>query len=205
MRGEPHEKMGKNTNKPVRGGGKGGGGSSSYGDDGGDGGGGGGDGGPPVKHSAEFEQAELDRLLNPVARPTWDEFKEQQRKKGEMEGAEARAEEEAGRAFRAELDAARNERLGAAAAAAGGDDGKKKHKHKDKHKKDKHKKDKHKKDKHKDKKHKKRRRDSSSEDSDDDSDSDSGAKKKKKKSSKDKADGPVSLRAFFNQGSSDED
>ena len=184
--------MGKNTNKPVRGGKGGGGGGyggggGGYGDDGE----GGDTSGGMMKHSKEFEQAELDRLLNPVERPSWEQFKEQQRKKGEMEGAEARAEEDAQRKFRAELDAARNARLGAAEAAAASE--KKKKKHKDKHRKDKHKE----KDKHK---HKKRRRDDSSDDSSASSDEES---KKKTKSAK--ADGPISLRAFFSQGSSDED
>ena len=47
--------------------------------------------------SKEMEEAQLERLLNPVERPSWEQFKEQQRLKGEMEGKEARAEEEAQR------------------------------------------------------------------------------------------------------------
>ena len=45
--------------------------------------------------SKEMEEAQLERLLNPVERPSWEQFKEQQRLKGEMEGKEARAEVEA--------------------------------------------------------------------------------------------------------------
>ena len=56
-------------------------------------------------HSKEFEKAELERLLNPVERPSWEQFKEQQRKKGEMEGAEARTEEEEQRVASGELAA----------------------------------------------------------------------------------------------------
>ena len=99
--------------------------------------------------------------------------------------------------FRAELDEARNARLGA---SSGGGDEKKKKKHKDKHK-DKHK---HKKHKHEDsekKKKKKRRRESSSDDSEDSEDDE---KKKPRKEGSGKADGPVSLRAFFQQGSDSE-
>ena len=61
------------------------------------GGGGGGDlesGTGQMACSKEYEQAQLDRLLNPTERPTWDEFKEQQRKKMELEGADARREEQ---------------------------------------------------------------------------------------------------------------
>ena len=47
--------------------------------------------------SKEMEDAQLERLLNPVERPSWEQFKEQQRLKGEMEGKEAREEEEAQR------------------------------------------------------------------------------------------------------------
>ena len=46
-------------------------------------------------HSKEFMQQELDNLLNAPERPTWDEFKEQQRKKGEMEGTMDKVEQEA--------------------------------------------------------------------------------------------------------------
>ena len=160
-------------------------------------------------HSKEYEQAQLQKLLEPSQRPTWDEFKEQQRKKGELDGAEARAEEEAQRRFRAELDEARNARLGAAEAAAAEAGKKKKHKHKHKHKKDK--------DGHKDKKKKRKRGSGSSDSEDDASDSESEeerrskkkkshkSEKKEKKEKKSKADGPISLRAFFAEGSSDED
>jgi len=156
-------------------------------------------------HSKEFEQAQLDQLLNAKERLTWDEFKEQQRKKGEMEGAESRADEEAQRLFRQELDEARNARLGGAAAA---EDSSSKKKHSKKHKKEKHKKDKDK-DKDKDKKHKKRSRHASSSSSDDSEEEEERRRKKKskkeKKSSKDKADGPVSLRAFFAGSDDDSD
>uniref|UniRef100_A0A7S2MIZ3 Uncharacterized protein n=1 Tax=Haptolina brevifila TaxID=156173 RepID=A0A7S2MIZ3_9EUKA len=160
-----------------------------------------GGGGPPIDeeaakpfHSKEFEQAQLDALLNAKERLTWDEFKEQQRKKGEMEGAESRAEEEAQRRFRQELDEARNARLGAKAAEEESKKSKKKHK---KHKKEGHKK-------------KKRRRDDDSEEDDSEDSEDEEERRRKKKSKKEKkeksskADGPVSLRAFF-AGSSDED
>ena len=85
--------MGKNTNKPVR--------FPS-------GGGGGGDFEPEQKeqafHSSEFEQQHLESLLNPVERLTWDQFKEQQRQKGLLEGAEERKAEEERKQFRKELD-----------------------------------------------------------------------------------------------------
>lgn len=71
-------------------------GGGGDGEDGGEGGGGGG-GMERDFHSQEFANAEMDRLLNPVERPTWDQFKEQLRKKGELEGAEAKADEEAQR------------------------------------------------------------------------------------------------------------
>mmetsp|Transcript_31336 Transcript_31336/g.81861 ORF Transcript_31336/g.81861 Transcript_31336/m.81861 type:complete len:185 (-) Transcript_31336:248-802(-) len=183
--------MGKNTNKPVH--------KSQL--NRGAGGGGEEEEGARAFHSKEYEQAQLEQLLAGSQRPTWDEFKEQQRKKGELEGAEAREEEEAQRRFRAELDEARNARLGAAGAVAEAGAKKKKHKHKHKHKKDR----------DKDKK-KKRRRDSNSDDSDSDSDSSGSRKKKKKhkhksekKESTSKADGPVSLKAFFAEDSSDND
>lgn len=158
------------------------------------GGGGGGDGdGPEFAeekpfHSKEFEQQYLDDLMNPKDRLTWDEFKEQQKQKGLLEGAAAAADEEAQRKFRAELDEARAARLSKPKDQDKG--GKRKHKSK-KHKKDK-KDGKDKKDK------KKRRRKESSSSSDSDSDSSDHKKKKKKKG---KADGPVSLRAFFNADS----
>ena len=161
--------MGKNSNKPVH--------KSQMSK-----GGGGGDYEEEAKafHSKEFEQAQLESLLAPSQRPTWDEFKEQQRKKGELEGAEERLEEEAQRRFRAELDEARNQRLGAAEAAAeaGARKEKHKHKHKHKHKSEKHKSDKHKSDKHK---HKRHRRDDGR--SDDSSDSDSASEAEARKPS----------------------
>ena len=81
---------GKNPGKPQRNyGGGGGGGGGGFDDEGGAAG-----EQERAFHSKEFEQAELDRLMNPVERPSWEQFKEQQRKKGEMEGAAARAEEE---------------------------------------------------------------------------------------------------------------
>lgn len=183
--------MGKNAGKPVRIP-RGGGGGGTFDDDGN---GPGGDGMEKDFHSKEFAQAELDRLLNPVDRPTWEQFKEQQRKKGELEGAEAKKEEEEQRRFRAELDAARKERF--AGSSAAGDEAKKKKKHKDKHKDKKHKhKEKEKKEKHKSKK--KRRRDSDSSSS---SDSEGAPESKKDRKDSGKADGPISLRAFFSQGS----
>jgi hypothetical protein len=114
--------MGKNSNKPVH--------KSQIAR-----GGGGADADEEQKpfHSKEYEQAQLESLLAGSSRPSWEEFKEQQRKRGELEGAEDRLEEEAQRRFRAELDEARNARLGAAEKSSD-----KKHKHK--HKKDKDKK-----------------------------------------------------------------
>lgn len=184
-RAEAHDAMGKNTNKPVR--------------------------LPPppssgeyeeqergVKHSKEFEQAELDRLLNPTERPSWDQFKEQQRKKLEAETAETRQDEEAQRKFRAELDEARRVRLGAASEEKAKESHKKKKHHK-KHKKESKKGKDEKKHRHK----KRRRRDSSSSDSDDSSES--SGQQHKKKAKEQKADGPISLRAFFQAGSDDDD
>ena len=127
--------MGGKNNKPVRGGGGG--------------------GAPPPEetekpfHSAEYEQQKLDELLNPVERPTWDEFKKQQQEKGAMESAEARLEEDEARRFRQELDEARAARLSGAGSS-------KKSKKEKKHKKEKHKSKKHKKEKHKHKKKKHR-------------------------------------------------
>ena len=66
-------------------------------------------------HSAEYEQKYLNDLLNAPERPSWDEFKEQQRKKGEMESDFARVEAEQARRFRKELDEARAARLGGGA------------------------------------------------------------------------------------------
>ena len=64
----------------------------------------------PADLIKEFEQAQIDRLLNAKERPSWDEFKEQQRRKGELEGAEALAEEEAQRKTGAEGEAVPEER-----------------------------------------------------------------------------------------------
>jgi len=191
--------MGKNTNKPVH--------KSQMSS------GGGGEVAEEERpfHSKEYEQAQLNALLAGSSRPSWDEFKEQRRKKGELEGAEERLEEEAQRKFRMELDEARNQRLGAAEASAEAEAGggkKKKHKHKHKHKSDKHKSEK------SEKKKKRRREDDSGSSDDSDSDSEEEAKRKKKRKHKHKseksdkggkADGPVSLKAFFAEGSSDED
>ena len=100
------------------------------------GGGGGGDDQAETEkpfHSKEFMQQELDNLLNAPERPTWDEFKEQQRKKGEMEGDMDKVEQEAQDRFRKELDADRAARLARKPAEEeGGSKKKKKDKHKSK-------------------------------------------------------------------------
>ena len=100
------------------------------------GGGGGGDDQTEAEkpfHSKEFMQQELDNLLNAPERPTWDEFKEQQRKKGEMEGDMDKVEQEAQDRFRKELDADRAARLARKPAEEeGGSKKKKKDKHKSK-------------------------------------------------------------------------
>ena len=131
--------MGKNTNKPVR--------------------------APPPPssgeadfeekpfHSKEYEQAHLDSLINAKERPTWDEFKEIQRKKNEMDGDGA--QDAAQRRFRQQLDEERAARLAERGAANQVEDKKKKSKKDKKEKKHKSKKDK--KEKHKKEKHKKRR------------------------------------------------
>ena len=62
-------------------------------------------------HSKQYEQEYLDSLLNAPERQSWDEFKEQQRKKGEMESQHARAEEAAQREFRRQLDEERAAKL----------------------------------------------------------------------------------------------
>ena len=86
--------MGKNTNKPVRFPPNNSGGGGGLGED---------EeaatasGQEKEFHSKEFQQMELDRLTNFVERPSWEQFKEQQRLKGEAEGAAARLEEEAQR------------------------------------------------------------------------------------------------------------
>ena len=156
--------MGKNSNKPVH--------KSQIAR-----GGGGADADEEQKpfHSKEYEQAQLESLLAGSQRPTWEEFKEQQRKRGELEGAEDRLEEEAQRRFRVELDEARNARLGAAEKSS-----EKKHKHK--HKKDKEK-----------KKHRSEKKDKESKEG------------REGHGHGSKADGPVSLRAFFAEGSSSDD
>eukprot|EP00320_Phaeocystis_rex_P019438 CAMPEP_0119070394 /NCGR_PEP_ID=MMETSP1178-20130426/37978_1 /TAXON_ID=33656 /ORGANISM="unid sp, Strain CCMP2000" /LENGTH=172 /DNA_ID=CAMNT_0007052229 /DNA_START=27 /DNA_END=545 /DNA_ORIENTATION=- len=142
-------------------------------------------------HSKEFEQQHLDNLLNAPERPTWDEFKEQQRKKGELEGDMAKVEEEAQRRFRKELDADRAQRL-AQGRNKGAEDETGRKKKKDKHKSKKDKKEK--KEKKEKSKKKKRRRDSS------DSDSSSEDAKRSKST---KAEAPVSLSSFFAAGDSD--
>ena len=178
-----------------------------------------GGGGPPVDaeqtekpfHSKEWEQAQLNELMNPAKeRPSWDEWKETLRKKGEADGGEEQLQQQAQARFREELDRERNAKL---VARGGGDpeaEHKKshKHKHKESKKEKKHKKEKRKK--------KKRRRDSDSSSSDDDSDSREHKSKKSKKEKKSKgkkksdiatnADGAVSLRSFFAaENSSDSD
>mmetsp|Transcript_12002 Transcript_12002/g.20279 ORF Transcript_12002/g.20279 Transcript_12002/m.20279 type:complete len:162 (-) Transcript_12002:474-959(-) len=130
-------------------------------------------------HSKEYEQEYLNSLLNAPERLTWDEFKEQQKKKGEMESDFARLEEEQQKRFRKELDAARAARLSGGAKLEKSEGSSKKDKKHKKEKKEKHKK-------------KKRRKDSS--------DSEQGARKQKK-SEKDKAEAPVALSSFFRAGS----
>merc|ERR1740139_1912905 len=127
-------------------------------------------------HSKEFEQQHLDNLLNQKERPTWDEFKEQQRKKGEMEGDMDKVEQEAQDRFRKELDADRAQRL-ARNKGTEEEAGSKKEK-KEKSKK------------------KKRHRDSSDSDS-------SSEDVKRSKSSKAGMQAPVSLSNFFSAGDSD--
>ena len=149
--------------------------------------------------SKEYEQAQLDKLLNPTERPTWDQFKEQQRLKNEAEGAEARKEEEAQRRFRQELDEARIARLGGGEA-----DGDKKKKKKDKHKSKKHKSKDSKRDKSEKKRKKKRKHHGSSSSSSDSEDSDVERSGRKKPKVQTGADGAVSLRSFWdNQSDSD--
>ena len=169
-------------------------------------------------HSKQYEQEYLDSLLNAKERPTWDEFKEQQRKKGEMEGDMAKLEEEAQKRFRKELDEERAARLAhgtnrTAEEAAAGQKKKKKDKHKKKkrersddddssseddeaerkrRKKEKKERKKEKKEKEKKEKHKKKKRRKDS-DSDSSSSEDEGRKGKK-------AEAPVSLSSFFAAG-----
>ena len=169
-------------------------------------------------HSKQYEQEYLDSLLNAKERPTWDEFKEQQRKKGEMEGDMAKLEEEAQKRFRKELDEERAARLAhgtnrTAEEAAAGQKKKKKDKHKKKkrersddddssseddeaerkrRKKEKKERKKEKKEKEKKEKHKKKKRRKDS-DSDSSSSDDEGRKGKK-------AEAPVSLSSFFAAG-----
>ncbi|KAL1528182.1 hypothetical protein AB1Y20_009542 [Prymnesium parvum] len=152
-------------------------------------------------HSKEYEKEYLDGLLNAKERPTWDEFKELQRKKNEMDGDGV--QEAAQRKFRQQLDEERAARL----AERGGGQADEKKKEKKSRKEKKHKSKKEKKEKHKKEKHKKRRngsqlsarQESSSEGSGDSSEDDEREKKRKK------AEGPVSLRSFFAAGSSDDD
>merc|ERR1712008_588485 len=149
------------------------------------GGGGGGDDQTETEkpfHSKEFEQQHLDNLLNQKERPTWDEFKEQQRKKGEMEGDMDKVEQEAQDRFRKELDADRAQRLARNKGTEEEVGSKKKKKDKHKSKKDK----KEKKEKKEKSKKKKRHRDSSDSDS-------SSEDVKRSKSSKAGMQAPVSL------------
>ena len=111
--------MGKNTNKPVRAPPPAGGTEPEFAE-------------KPF-HSQQYEQDYLDSLLNAPDRPTWDEFKEQQKQKGLMESQGERAEEEMSIRFRKELDEARKARLGTGNAAASASS--KKHKKHKKHKK----------------------------------------------------------------------
>lgn len=62
-------------------------------------------------HSKEFEKEYLEGLLNAKERPTWDEFKEIQRKKKEADGDGIH--EAAQRKFRQQLDEERAARLAA--------------------------------------------------------------------------------------------
>lgn len=177
--------MGKNTNKPVRAPPPPSGGEADFEE-------------KPF-HSKEYENNYLDSLLNAKERPTWDEFKEIQRKKAEMDGDGAN--EEAQRRFRKELDEERAARLNRAK-PEGGEKKDKKDKKEKKHKKEK-KEKKHKKER-KEKK-KKRRRDSGSSDESDDESSEEDEREAKKKKKKKTADGPVSLRNFFAESDSDSD
>tara|TARA_B110001452_G_scaffold242811_1_gene225838 strand:+ start:258 stop:875 length:618 start_codon:yes stop_codon:yes gene_type:complete len=173
-------------------------------------------------HSKQYEQEYLDSLLNAKERPTWDEFKEQQRKKGEMEGDMAKLEEEAQKRFRKELDEERAARLAhgtnrTAEEAAAGQKKQKKDKHKKKkrersddddssseddeaerkrrkkEKKEKKERKKEKKEKEKKEKHKKKKRRKDSDSDSSSSDDDEGRKSKK-------AEAPVSLSSFFAAG-----
>merc|ERR1712129_241721 len=119
----------------------------------------------------------------------WDEFKEQQRKKGEMEGDMDKVEQEAQDRFRKELDADRAQRLARNKGTEEEAGSKKK-------KKDKHKSKKEKKEKKEKSKKKKRHRDSSDSDS-------SSEDVKRSKSSKGGMQAPVSLSSFFSAGDSD--
>jgi len=143
-------------------------------------------------HSKEFEQQHLDNLLNAPERPTWDEFKERQRKKGELEGGMEKMEEEAQRRFRKELDEERAQRLAHGRNRTEEESSKKKKKDKHKSKKDKKEK---KEKKEKSKKKKRRRDDSDDSDSTDDDDARRGKAHK--------AEAPVSLSSFFAAGDSD--
>jgi len=171
--------MGKNNNKPVRLPPPPGGGEPDFEE-------------KPF-HSKQYEQEYLDSLLNAPERQTWDEFKEAQRKKGEMESQTARAEEAAQIEFRRQLDAERAGKLTKkqeAAAAEKANSSKTEKEKKKSSKKERHKK-------------KKRRRDDSSDSDSDDSEQEKKSKKKKKKKDKAKADGPVSMSSFFNASDSE--
>jgi hypothetical protein len=150
-------------------------------------------------HSSAFEQERLNTLINAPERQTWEEFKETLRKKGEMDGDVSRAEEEAQRRFRKELDAARAERLGGGGGgeADGGGSTKKRKKDRKEKRRKKSKKDKREK--------KKRRRDESGEESESGSSGGKDKKVKRGKSSKEEggSGAPVKLSAFFNASSSD--
>mgnify|MGYP003685259021 FL=1 len=146
-------------------------------------------------HSSAYEQERLNSLINAPERQTWEEFKETLRKKGEMDGDVSRAEEEAQRRFRQELDAARAERMG-----GGGSEGDSSRKRKKEKKEKRRKKSKREKD-------KKKRRRNDSEISDSESSDSRAQKSKKGKSSKQNgaAGAPVKLSSFFQADSSDSD
>lgn len=151
-------------------------------------------------HSSAFEQERLNSLINAPERQTWEEFKETLRKKGEMDGDVSRAEEEAQRRFRKELDAARAERLGGGGdgeADGGGSTKKRKKERKEKRRKKS----------KKDKREKKRKRRDESEESDSGSSGGKGKKAKRGKSSKEGggAGAPVKLSSFFEASSSNSD
>mmetsp|Transcript_10470 Transcript_10470/g.35526 ORF Transcript_10470/g.35526 Transcript_10470/m.35526 type:complete len:174 (-) Transcript_10470:668-1189(-) len=171
--------MGKNAGKPVRHTG-GGGGGDSYED-------------AWEKrefHSKEYQQRELEMLLNAPERMSWDEWKALQQKKKAEEEAEFFGAGEDMLSYRRKLDAEREAKLQARAAAkeearAESDKGKRAKKEKKRKGKDKE---------HKKGKSKKRRRES-----DGDSSSSSGSDKGKGKK------GPIKLSAFFQNPGDDSD